>query len=64
MHLIFRGKGLQYKKNNDVITGGPIINIYIIYKTTPKTINSNFFLKNSLFGALKITNTDDSDLDK
>ena len=45
MHAIFRGKGLLYQKNNDVITGRPIINIYIVYKTTPKTINSTFVLK-------------------
>ena len=38
--------------------------MYIVYKTTPKTISSNFFLKNCSFGALKITNTDDSDPDK
>ena len=64
MHLIFRGKGLLYQKNNDVITDGPIINIYIVYKTTRETIISNFALKDCLFGALKITNTDDSDPDK
>ena len=30
MHVIFRGKGLLYQKNNDVITGRTIINIYIV----------------------------------
>ena len=42
IHIILRGKGLLYQKNNDIITGGPMINIYIVYKTTPKTISSNF----------------------
>ena len=37
---------------------------YIVYKTTPKTISSNLVLENCLFGAIKITNTDDSDPDK
>ena len=58
MHVVFSGKGLLYhpppqKKKNC----GPIINIYIVYKTTPKTISSNLALKNCLFGAVKITNT-------
>ena len=35
---------------------GPTINIYIVYKTTPKTISSSLALKNCLFGAVKITN--------
>ena len=64
MHLIFTGKGLLYQKDSDVITSGPIINIYIVYKTTRQTISSNFVLKNCLFGAVKTTNTDDSDPDK
>ena len=63
MHVIFRGKGLLYQKNNDVITGGRIINIYIVYKTSPKTISSNFVYKNCLFGAMKITNATNSDTD-
>ena len=46
MHIIFREKGLLYQKDNDVITGGPIINIYIVYKTSPKTISSSLVLKN------------------
>ena len=36
MHVIFRRKGLLEQKNNDIITGGPIINTYIVYKTIPK----------------------------
>ena len=50
MHVIFKG--------------GPIVNIYNVYKTSPKTIISNFVSKNCLFGAIKITNTINSDTDK
>ena len=64
MYVIFRGKRLLYQKNNDVITGGPIINIYIVYKTSPKAISPSFLLKCCLFGAVKITNTTNSDPDK
>ena len=50
--------------DNDVIARGPIINIYIVYKISPKTISSHFVFKNYLFGAIKITNTTNSDTDK
>ena len=36
----------------------------IVYKTCPKAINSNFVFKDCLFGAIKITNTTNSDTDK
>ena len=52
------------KKKSDIIDGRPIITIYIVYKTTPKTISSSFVLKNCLFGAVKITSTTISDPDK
>ena len=64
MHVIFKRKGTLAHRDNDIITGGPIINIYIVYNTSPKTINLNFVLKNCLFGAIKITNTTNSDTDK
>ena len=63
MHVIFKGKGTLVQNEND-IAGGPIVNIYIVYKTSPKTINSNFVFRNCLFGAIKITNTTNSDTDK
>ena len=62
--VTFKGKGTLVQNDNDVIAGGPIINIHIVYKTSPKTINSNFVLKIFLFGAFKITNTTNSDTDK
>ena len=64
MHVLFKGKGTLVQNVNDIIAGGPIVNIYIVYKTSPKTINSNFVFKNCLFGAIKITNTANSDTDK
>ena len=64
MYVIFKGKSILYQHDNDVIAGGPIVNIYIVYKTSSKTINSSFVFKNCLFGAVKITNTTNSDIDK
>ena len=64
MHVIFKGKGALVQNDNDIIAGGPIINIYIVHKTSPKTINSNFVFRNCLFGAIKITNATNSDTDK
>ena len=64
MHVIFKGKGTLAQNDNDFIVGGPIVNICIVYKASPKTINSNFVLKNCLFGAIKIANTASSDTDK
>ena len=64
MHVIFKGKGALIQNDNDIIAGGPIVNIYIVYKTSPKTINSNFVFKSFLFGAIKITNTTNCDTDK
>ena len=56
--------GTLVQNENDIIAGGPIINIYIICKTSPKTIDSNFVFRNCLFGAIKITNTTNSDTGK
>ena len=61
MHVIFSGKCNLVQKQYDIILGGPIINIYIVYKTTPKSISSNFVFKNNLFGAIKVSNTQESD---
>ena len=64
MHVIFKGKGTLVQYDNDVIAGGPIVNIYIVYESSLKTINSNFIFEICLFGAIKITNTTNSDTDK
>ena len=57
-----KNKLVQY--DNGVIGGEPIVNICIAYKTSPKTIFSNFVFKNCLFGAIKKTNTTNSNTDK
>ena len=64
MHVIFKRKGALAQRDNDIIAAGPIINIYIVYETSPKTINSNYILKNCLFGTIKTANTTNSDTDK
>ena len=64
MNVIFKGKGILVQNDNDITAGGPIINIYKVYKTSPKTINSNFDFKNCLFVAIEIANITNSDTDK
>ena len=64
MHVIFKAKGTLVSHENDIIAEGPITNIYIVYKTSSKTVNSNFVFRNCLFGAINITNTTNSDTDK
>ena len=53
MHVIFKGKATLVQDENAIISGGPIINIYIVYKTFPKTTNSNFVFKDCLLVQLK-----------
>ena len=43
MYVIFKGKSILYQHDNDVIAGGPIVNICIVYKTSSKSINSIWF---------------------
>ena len=64
MHVIFKRKGALIQDDNDIIAVGPIVNIFFVCKTSPKTINSNFAFRDCLFGAIKITNTTNSDTDK
>ena len=64
MHVIFKRKGTLVQNDNYIIAGGPIVNIYIVYKTSPKTINYKFVFRDCLFGAIKMTNTTNSDTDK
>ena len=49
MHVIFKGKGTLVQNDNDIIVGGPIVNIYIFYKTSAKKL----FLKIAYLGQLK-----------
>ena len=64
MHVIFKRKGPVVQNDIDIIVGGPIVIIYIVYKISPKTINSNFVFRDGLFGAIKIKNTANFDTDK
>ena len=64
MHVIFKRKGILVQNDDDIIAGGPTVNIYIVYKTSPKTINYNFIFRDCLFGGIRITNTTNSDTDK
>ena len=64
MQIIFKGKATLVQNDNNITAGGPIVNICIVYKTSPKTVNSNFVFKNCLFGAIKIANTTNSDTGK
>ena len=64
MHVIFKRKGALIQDDNDLIAVGSIVNIYIVYKTSLKTINSNFVFRDCLFGVIKISNTTNSDTDK
>ena len=63
-HVIFKGTGTLVQNNNGIIAEGPIVNIYIVYKTSSKTINSDFVFKNCLFGVAKTKNTTNSNTDK
>ena len=54
----------EHKKQN-IIKSGSIVNIYIVYSLSQKTINSDNVLKNCIFGASKVTKPGDaSDTDK
>ena len=45
MQVIFKGKCTLIQDDSDIIAGGPRVNIYIVYRISPKTINSNLVLK-------------------
>ena len=52
------------QKTIEAKTTGSIVNIYIAYKTVSKNITSTNALRNSLFGATKVTNTSTKDPQK
>ena len=53
------------QKEENIIKSGFIVNIYIVYSLSQKTINSVNVLKNCLFGATKVTKPGDTrDTDK
>ena len=46
---------------SEIITNNPVVNIYIVYKLSPKTITTDNALKNCLFGAIKTSRPNDND---
>ena len=38
MHVIFKGKGILVQNDNHAIAGWPLVNIYAVYKISPKTM--------------------------
>ena len=64
--LIFNHKNSFFKKKKEnIIKSGSIVNIYIVYSLSQKTINSDNVLKNCLFAATKVTKPGDTtDTDK
>ena len=60
-YVIFNHKRSYFEqKKEDVINSGSIVNIYIVYSVSLKTISSNNALKNCLFGATKVTKPNDA----
>ena len=45
MYVIFIGKGTLVQNDNDIIAGGPIVNIYIVYKSSSKLSTQILILK-------------------
>ena len=60
MKVKFAGDLLR--QNQVTYNHGTIVNIYIVYETTPDTTTSNITLENCLFGAIKLRKN--SDIDK
>ena len=65
-YVIFNHKESFFKqKKENIIKSGSIVNIYIVYNLSQKTIDSDNVLKNCLFGTTKVTKPGDTtDTDK
>ena len=65
-YVIFNHKeSFSEQKKENIIKRGSIVNIYIVYSLSQKTINSDNVLKNCVFGAIKVTKPGDTtDTDK
>ena len=65
-YVIFNYKESFFEqKKENIIKGGSIVNIYIVYSLSQKTITSDNVLKNCLFGAITVTKPGDTtDTDK
>ena len=65
-YVIFNHKESFFeRKKENIIKSRSIVNIYIVYSLSQKTINSDNVLKNCLIGATKVTKPGDTtDTDK
>ena len=65
-YVIFNHKESFFEqKKENIIKSESIVNVYIVYSLSQKTINSDNALKNCLFGATKMTKSGDTtDTDK
>ena len=53
MHVVLGTDEYFFQDSSKVIANNSIVNIYIVYKLSPKVINADNALKNCLFGAIK-----------
>ena len=67
-NLIYHNARLRVKFNGDflwqdkaIYNHGPLVNIYIVYRSTPAVKDSNVTLENCPFGADKLTKNADID---
>ena len=64
-HVVFEEKDeIITQKTSEAKTKGSIVNIYIFCKISSKSITSTNVLRNSLFGATKVSNTSTNDRQK
>ena len=59
INVVFNGDLLR--QNQVTYNHGPVVNIYIIYETTPDTKTSSITLESCLFSAIKIRKNSDVD---
>ena len=60
-YVIFNDKESFFEqKKENIIKSGSIVNIYIVYSLSQKTIDSDNVLKNCLFGAIKVAKPGDT----
>ena len=52
-HVVLDTDEYFFQDSSKVIADNSIVNIYIVFKLSPKTINTNNALKNCLFGVIK-----------
>ena len=53
MHVVLGIDEYFFEDSGKVIINNSIVNIYVVYKLSPKTISTSNALKNCLFGGIK-----------